>query len=87
MTYLLSNIYLSDATLQAIMEFTNLAPQLIVSIIIIAMGILLIRGKKLQINEAAFSEEAIDGKTTRDEKTDKDQNVDKSENPDTKEVE
>ena len=87
MNYLLSNIYLSDATLQAIMEFTNLAPQLIVSIIIIAMGILLIRGKKREINEAALSDVTLDEKAAEDEKTVKNENIVKSESADAREVE
>lgn len=68
MNYLLSNIHLSDAVLQGIMGFTNLAPQLIVSIVIIATGILLIRGKKRQIIEDALSDEELVEKADKDEK-------------------
>lgn len=57
MGYILSNLNLSDQMLHAIAEFIHLAPQLIVSIVIIAIGVILIRGKKLQFKGEAASNE------------------------------
>jgi hypothetical protein len=62
MGYILSNLNLSDQMLQAISEFIHLAPQLIVSIVIIAIGIMLINGKKRQVKEEIVSNEATESK-------------------------
>lgn len=62
MGYILSNLNLSDQMLQAVAEFIHLAPQLIVSIVIIAIGIILIRGKKLQFKEEVASNEISENK-------------------------
>ncbi|MEI8216312.1 MAG: hypothetical protein WCF96_04380 [Eubacteriales bacterium] len=62
MGYILNNLNLSDQMLQAISEFIHLAPQLIVSIVIIAIGIMLINGKKRQVSEEIVSNEIVEDK-------------------------
>jgi TRAP-type uncharacterized transport system fused permease subunit len=60
MGYILSNLNLSDQMLQAVAEFIHLAPQLIISIIIIAIGIMLINGKKRLVSEEIVSSEVVE---------------------------
>jgi TRAP-type uncharacterized transport system fused permease subunit len=62
MSYILSNLNLSDQMLQAVSEFIHLAPQLIVSIVIIAIGIMLIYGKKRQVSVESISNEVAESK-------------------------
>jgi hypothetical protein len=58
--YLLYRLDLPEAVINNIMTFSDIIPQVVVSVLVIWAGIALIRGKKIEVDQANSKEESHD---------------------------